>query len=131
MLNTRPLVLTPNSDDLFPIALYQLLTGPLLMPLAFNHLRIITELPNMLCQLLDGIKESFWKRWNSAYLCLILKRQKWKVNKREEPLKGSIVTVSSGTKPGEWLMGIEIECNKSTDGIARDRNIRLANKNVI
>lgn len=70
-------------------------------------------------KLVERLKQHFWNRWNSEYMCRLQSRPKW--NKVERNIKqGDIVLLlHERSIPGQWPLAKVEELHSGSDGLVR------------
>ncbi|XP_011858760.1 PREDICTED: uncharacterized protein LOC105556288 [Vollenhovia emeryi] len=120
ILNSRPL--TPMSAD--PTDLNALTPGHFLIG---RSLASIVE-PDVLdvkmnrlnrYQVLEQMRQSFWKRWSTEYLTQLQHRTKWKEVQAIVREGTMVVLREQGTPPLNWRLGRITEVHPGKDGLVR------------
>ena len=126
ILNCRPLARVSTSpEDMETLSPIMLLTGSL-----------ATGLPPDVFVSSDSMRSSwracqlqidqFWKRWQSEYLQLLQRRQKWLMPERNLK-KNDLVLIKDEDQPRNfWPKGLVVEVFPDRDGLVRRAKIRLA-----
>lgn len=128
ILNSRPLI--PLSDD--PSDLTVLTPGHFLIG---DSLRTNLE-PNLLdlklnrlsrLQLIERLKQHFWKRWTKEYLQQLQQRSKWRGDSRPQLQVGQLVVLrEDDTPPMSWPLGRITTVHPGSDGVVRAAVVRTA-----
>lgn len=126
ILNSRPLI--PLSED--PTDLSVLTPGHFLIGVS---LRSNLE-PDLLTvnlgrlsrfQLLERIKQHFWKRWSSEYLQQLQERRKWVKAPKASLQPGKLVILrEDNIPPMLWPLGRIVAVHPGTDGIVRAATVK-------
>ena len=126
ILNCRPLARVSTSpEDMETLSPIMLLTGSL-----------ATGLPPDVFVSSDSMRSSwkacqlqidqFWKRWQSEYLQLLQRRQKWLMPERNLK-KNDLVLIKDEDQPRNfWPKGLVVEVFPDRDGLVRRAKIRHA-----
>jgi hypothetical protein len=128
-LNSRPL--TPISND--PNDLEPLTPGHFLSPgesLTAVHEGDITEVKtNRLSrwQLIERMRQLFWRRWTREYLSRLQARSKWR-NPDTTPAVGSLVLIADDDLPPlRWNLARITELHFGKDGLPRVASLKTKN----
>jgi len=127
ILNSRPL--TPMSAD--PTDLQALTPGHFLIgrPLVSILEADLTNLNvNRLdrYQLLEQMKQNFWKRWSIEYLTQLQQRNKWK-KVQGTIKKGTMVVLREpNVPPITWRLGRVVDVHPGRDGLVRIVDVKTA-----
>jgi hypothetical protein len=129
ILNSRPL--TPISND--PNDLEPLTPGHFLSPgesLTAVHEGDITEVKtNRLSrwQLVERMRQLFWRRWTREYLSRLQARSKWR-NPDTTPAVGSLVLIADDELPPlRWNLARITELHLGKDGLPRVASLKTKN----
>jgi hypothetical protein len=129
ILNSRPL--TPISND--PNDLEPLTPGHFLSPgesLTAVHEGDITEIKtNRLSrwQLIERMRQLFWRRWTREYLSRLQARSKWR-NPDTTPAVGSLVLIADDDLPPlRWNLARITELHFGKDGLPRVASLKTKN----
>jgi hypothetical protein len=129
ILNSRPL--TPISND--PNDLEPLTPGHFLSPgesLTAVHEGDITEIKtNRLSrwQLIERMRQLFWRRWTREYLSRLQARSKWR-NPDTTPAVGSLVLIADDDLPPlRWNLARITELHLGKDGLPRVASLKTKN----
>ncbi|XP_072375598.1 uncharacterized protein [Diabrotica undecimpunctata] len=127
ILNSRPLSpLSSDPNDENPLTPAHFLIGK---PLIATPEPDITDLPTgrlSRFQLLEQMRQNFWRRWSKEYISELQQRVKWKKTQRTLS-QGSIVIVKEDNiNPLKWRLGRVLELHPGKDGICRVASIRTA-----
>lgn len=125
ILNSRPLV-SPDNDieSLYALTPSHFLIGEELSFLPDKPSS--DELPpRTRWQMVQSIRNSFWKRWSGEYLHSLQQRTKWK--KPELNLKiGDLVILKENLPPATWPLGRVMELHPGKDGLVRVATIKTS-----
>ncbi|CAH2098607.1 unnamed protein product [Euphydryas editha] len=81
-------------------------------------------------QFVQGMVQSFWKRWYNEYLSNLMNRYKWSY-KVPEPKIGDIVLIKEDNlPPSRWLLGRILEKHPGDDGITRVVTLRTKSSTI-
>ncbi|XP_008185507.1 uncharacterized protein LOC103310109 [Acyrthosiphon pisum] len=131
-LNSRPL--TPMSSDPFDMdpltPAHFLIGGPM-----FFHPEpdLSNESPNKLSKWksVQGLMQTFWKRWHIEYLPQLQVRGKWTAGCKPLEVNDLVIVKEDNMPPARWKLA-RITCvHPGSDGQIRVVTIRLANGNEI
>ncbi|XP_022168638.1 uncharacterized protein LOC111032570 [Myzus persicae] len=128
-LNSRPL--TPMSSDpsdlqaLTPA--HFLVGGPITMHLEPD---LANEEQNSLrwWHYVQGLIQSFWRRWQTEYLPQLQIRGKWTTNSQELAVDDIVIVKDENMPPAKWKLARVIDIHPGNDGRIRVVTIRTANK---
>ncbi|XP_060808804.1 uncharacterized protein LOC132904288 [Amyelois transitella] len=127
ILNSRPLTpLSPSPND------YNALT-----PGHFLLGRPLTSLPgpsllddNMKrlhrYNLLEHLRQHFWKRWQAEYVAELQQRVKWRIRQADLKTGDLVVLKEDNLPPLMWRMGRVEATYPGTDGVPRVADIRTS-----
>jgi len=127
ILNSRPL--TPMSAD--PTDLQALTPGHFLIgrPLVSILNADLTNLNvNRLdrYQLLEQMKQNFWKRWSVEYLAQLQQRNKWKEVQGTIKRGTMVVMREPNIPPMNWRLGRVVDVHPGRDGLVRVVDVKTA-----
>lgn len=118
VLNSRPLTpLSCNPHDLSPLTPGHFLIG-----------RPLTSLPSpptpekrlkTRYQLMEALKEGFWKRWHQEYLAELQKKTKWRSPYPELREGTMVIFKEENLPPMKWRIGRVIKTHPGRDGVCR------------
>lgn len=119
VLNSRPLTpLSPDSHDLSPLTPGHFLIGrpltSLPSPPAATERKIKTRY-----QLIEALRENFWKRWHNEYLSELQKKTKWRYPKGQMREGMMVVFKENNLPPMKWKLGRVHRLFPGKDGVAR------------
>ena len=130
ILNCRPLTaVSSNPDDLETLSPIMLLTtsmSPGLPPDVFvgsDGMRSSWRA----CQLQT---DEFWKRWQSEYLQLLQRRQKWLTPQRNFKRDDLVLLLDEDQPRNMWPKGLVVEVFPDRDGLVRRVKVRVASGKV-
>ena len=126
-LNSRPLSpLTNELDDLSALTPAHFLAGGSLGLLPDAGIPEVAEHRLTRFQLIQRIRENFWKRWSSEYLHHLQERSKLR-NLVENVSLGQLVLVKDERyPPSKWPLGRVIEVHPGPDGLVRVATVQMA-----
>jgi hypothetical protein len=128
-LNSRPLApLSNDPSDFEPLTPGHFLIGG---PLHTAAEPDVTELPsNRLSryQLIERLRQHFWKRWSKEILHQFQQRPKWAGKSSNQPQVGTLVVLKEdNVSPLHWPMGRITEVHPGADGLVRVVSVKTAN----
>ena len=74
--------------------------------------------------------EEFWSAWKSDYLQVIMVRQKWQMEKENIKVGDVVIVKDDSIARGDWRIGVVTEARGETDGLVRNVEVRLGNRNL-
>ena len=81
-------------------------------------------------QLLQRIRDNFWKRWSSEYLLYLQQREKWR-NLSENFIIGRLVWLKDDRyPPSKWPLGRVIEVHPGSDHLERVVTVKTATSSL-
>ncbi|XP_043463826.1 uncharacterized protein LOC122499504, partial [Leptopilina heterotoma] len=81
-------------------------------------------------QLLQRIRDTFWKRWSTEYLLHLQEREKWR-DPSENFAVGQLVLVKDDRyPPSKWPLGRVSEVHPGPDGLVRVVTVRMATSSL-
>ena len=126
ILNCRPLTqIDATEDDVKTLSPIMLLTGcvdPGFAPDVFmsaDRLRSSWRA----CQFQI---DEFWRRWQSEYLHLLQRRQKWLTPERNLKLNDLVLLFDESQPRNMWLKGIIVEVYPNRDNLVRRAKVKTA-----
>lgn len=119
VLNSRPLTpLSSNPSDLSPLTPGHFLIGrplaALPSPPAAAERSIKTRY-----QLIQALKEGFWKRWHMEYLSELQKRTKWRSPYKALKEGSMVIFKEENLPPMKWKLGRVHRLYPGKDGVSR------------
>ena len=126
-LNSLPLsALSSDLDDLQALTPFHFLTGSssALLPDA-DPLHVPENRLNRF-QLLQRIRNQFWKRWSSEYLLHLQQREKWRDSTENFSLGQLVLVRDDRYPPAKWLLGRITEVHPEPDGLVRVATVKTA-----
>ncbi|XP_026331507.1 uncharacterized protein LOC113238871 [Hyposmocoma kahamanoa] len=124
ILNSRPLCpLSPSPNDFSPLTPGHFLVGRPLMSLPTAPLHDAN--PDRLDRYrrLEQIRQHFWKRWSTEYVCELQQRYKWRARHRDLQLGELVLIKNESLQPLHWRMGRVSKMYPGPDGIPRVADI--------
>lgn len=127
-LNSRPLIpLSNDPNDLNALSpshfiIGESITAPLehdLLPLKLNKLSR--------WQLIQQMKQHFWKRWHSEYLSQLQGRNKWTSIKPSVKIGALVLLHEDNVPPLRWNLGRIQDVHLGQDGLARVVTVKTSN----
>jgi len=130
ILNSRPLTaLSEDPNDLSYLSPGHFLIGDTLT--SYPEVDLMKVKVNRLSrwQLLEQIRQHFWKRWSSEYLSGLQQRNKWLINSGPQIRVGQLVLCKEdGLPPLKWVLGRVQEVIPGTDKVVRAVIVRTASE---
>ncbi|XP_072403251.1 uncharacterized protein [Diabrotica undecimpunctata] len=127
ILNSRPLsLLSSDPNDENPLTPAHFLIGK---PLIATPEPDITDLPTgrlSRFQLLEQMRQNFWRRWSKEYISELQQRVKWKKTQRTLSQGSMVLVKEDNINPLKWRLGRVLELHPGKDGICRVASIRTA-----
>ncbi|XP_050431415.1 uncharacterized protein LOC126839984 [Adelges cooleyi] len=131
-VNSRPM--TPlNSDPSEAEAItpaHFLIGGPMMIPPEANipeedvqHLRR--------WRFVQGLMQSFWRRWHAEYLPQLQVRGKWTYQKKDLVVGDVVIIKEDCTPPTKWKLGRVVQLHPGKDGTVRVVTLKTANNNEL
>ncbi|XP_066590509.1 uncharacterized protein [Prorops nasuta] len=133
ILNSRPI--TPLSDD--PNDLSCITPGHFLIGSRlddFPNVDITEEKEGRLIrwQRVERMRQHFWRRWSSEYLCQLQQRWKWQISKGIPPKINDMFLIRQpGVHPLHWQLGRIEQIHPGPDGVVRTATIRHQNGSMV
>jgi len=128
ILNSRPLTAIFNdSNDLSYLSPGHFLIGTTLT--SYPGVDLMEVKVNRLSrwQLLEQIRQHFWKRWSSEYLLSLQQRDKWMANLGPQVQVDQLVLCrEDGLPPLKWVFGRVQKVIPGADKVVRTAIIRTA-----
>lgn len=120
ILNSRPLTATSTDpNDLDALTPGHFLIGRPLVSIAGPDLTDVKINRLTRYQLLERMKQSFWKRWSAEYLTQLQQRHKWR-EIRNNVQKGTMVVLrDQNAPPMSWALGRILNTHPGPDGLVR------------
>ncbi|XP_066585485.1 uncharacterized protein [Prorops nasuta] len=126
-LNSRPLCpMSGDVDDLNALTPAHFLIGTHsgLLPEDDSTQGPINRLDRF--QLIQRVRNSFWKRWSTEYLHHLQTRNKWQTRKENVTVGQLVCMRDDRYPPAKWPLGRIIELHPSVDGTVRVVTIKTA-----
>ena len=126
-LNSRPLgALSSDVDDLNALTPFHFLNGAASALLPDADLPDVPENRLDRFQLLQRIRNQFWKRWSTEYLLYLQQREKWR-DPTENFSVGRLVLIQDDRyPPSKWPLGRIAEVHPGPDGLVRVATVKTA-----
>ncbi|XP_039306065.1 uncharacterized protein LOC120357974 [Solenopsis invicta] len=127
ILNSRPLTpLSADPSDLNALTPGHFLIGRPLVSISEINLTDVNVNRLNRYQLLEQIKQNFWKRWSLEYLTQLQQRNKWK--KVHDTIKeGTIVVLRElNIPPMNWRLGRVVKIHQGKDGLIRVVDVKTS-----
>lgn len=127
-LNSRPIAgLSSGPDDLSYLTPGHFLIGSPLLAMPEPNLLDRNESNLSRYQLVQQLRDRFWKVWRLDYLTSLQKRRIWG-DERPNLVVGDLVLIKDDNKPPTfWPLGRIIQCIAGSDGLVRVCEIKTAN----
>ncbi|XP_018368526.1 PREDICTED: uncharacterized protein LOC108764680 [Trachymyrmex cornetzi] len=129
ILNSRPLTaISEDPNDLGFLSPGHFLIGAALT--SFPEADLLDTRINRLSrwQLIERIRQHFWKRWSAEYLLGLQRRNKWPSNTGPTIQVGQLVVCrEDGLPPLKWVLGRVYEVMPGADGVVRAAKIKTVN----
>ncbi|GFX69243.1 integrase catalytic domain-containing protein [Trichonephila clavipes] len=123
LLNSRPLSYVNDSDIecISTLTPSHFLTGDVL-------LSVPEELPSTSnhtdrWELLQNIKQGFWKKWSSEFISSLQPRKKWQ-DAQPNLKEDDIVLIKEEGPPGTWPMARVLQVHPGNDGLVRVATVK-------
>ena len=127
ILNSRPLTaLSTDPNDLQPLTPAHFLIG---RPLTAPACQDLTATPTHRLQrydVIEQIRQGFWKRWASEYVSELQTRTKWKSNQHSLTLNQLALIKEENLPPLRWKLGRIVRIHPGADGISRVADLLTA-----
>ncbi|XP_072403037.1 uncharacterized protein [Diabrotica undecimpunctata] len=124
ILNSRPLSpLSSDPNDENPLTPAHFLID---QPLIATPEPDITDLPTgrlSRFQLLEQMRQNFWRRWSKEYISELQQRVKWKKTQRTLSQGSMVLVKEDNINPLKWRLGRVLELHPGKDGICRVASI--------
>ena len=126
-LNSRPLwALSDDPDDLQALTPTSLMHGGSFMLIPEPECPNIPENRLTRYQLLQRIRNAYWKRWSREYLHHLQERSKWRGTTENFAVGELVVVRDDRSPPAKWPLGRITEVHPRTDGLVRVFAVRTA-----
>jgi len=126
-LNSRPLgQFSDNYDDYSALTPGHFLIGTALYTIPNSSLLEQKETRLTRWQLLNQMRDGFWKAWSNDYLHTLQQRPKWREVQRLAQVGRLVLLRNSLTPPSNWEMGRIVDCQPGNDGLIRVVTIQTA-----
>lgn len=126
-LNSRPLgALSSDPDDLHALTPFHFLVGSTSALLPEDDLS--EEPQNRLnrFQLLQRIRNQFWRRWSSEYLLHLQEREKWRETHENFCIGRLVLVRDDRYPPSKWPLGRIVELHPGPDDLVRVVTVKTA-----
>lgn len=125
-LNSRPLSQMDHIDDYTALTPSHFLVGSTLTSVPEPSLLCEKEARFTRWQLVQQMRESFWKRWSADYLHTLQQRPKWRAVQKLAQVGRIVLLRNSLAPPCVWELGRIEECHPGPDGLVRVVTIKTA-----
>lgn len=128
ILNSRPLCpLSSDPSDLSVLTPAHFLIGDSLLAIPEPSIMHIDINRLSRWQLLERLRQHFWRRWHKEYLSSLQQRTKWKTQPSTEIKINDLVLIKEENIPPLcWPMGRVEKLHEGNDGITRVATIKTA-----
>ncbi|XP_025995820.2 uncharacterized protein LOC105202869 [Solenopsis invicta] len=128
ILNSRPITaLSDDPNDLSFLSPGHFLIGDALTSYPEGDVLEIKVNRLSRWQMVERIRQHFWKRWSSEYLLNLQRRNKWLSNTGPQIKVGQLVVCrEDGLPPLKWALGRVQSVYPGMDGVVRTATIRTA-----
>lgn len=117
ILNSRPLTpLSADPSDLNPLTPGHFLIG---RPLTSLPSPVTEKITLNRYQLLEKLRQHFWKRWSAEYLSELQRRVKWQIKTKEYGIGDLVVIQEDNVPPMKWIIGRIKHLHPGPDGVCR------------
>lgn len=124
-LNSRPLCPTtadPADDSVLTPGHFLIGNALLAPPESLTRTTNVSSLTRW--QLVQKMRNDFWRRWHREYLTRMQQRPKW-VSKSSNLEKGNLVLIiEDNLPPTRWVLGRVLEIHPGQDGLVRVSTLR-------
>ncbi|XP_045459242.1 uncharacterized protein LOC123669695 [Melitaea cinxia] len=131
-LNSRPISIihVDEPGEPLPLTPGHFLIGEPLVSVPDNQ----HESPNLSLlsrwQFVQGMVQSFWKRWYNEYLSNLMNRYKWSYMVPEPKIGDIVLIKEDDLPPSRWLLGRILEKHPGDDGITRVVTLRTKSSTI-
>lgn len=125
-LNSRPLCpTTSDPSDIKALTPGHFLIGDALLapPESSAHTLNI----NTRWQLVQKLKNDFWKRWQKEYITRLQNRPKWSKISSNIEINDLVIIMEDNMPPSRWALGRVLQTHPGTDGLVRVATIKCKN----
>lgn len=130
-LNSRPLCpTTSDPSDNSALTPGHFLIGDALLspPDVTSQLSNINSLTRW--QLLQKMKNDFWKRWQREYITRLQQRPKWASQNKNIQKDDLVIIMEDNLPPTRWLLGRILETHPGIDGLVRVATVKCKNSTI-
>lgn len=126
ILNSRPLIpLSSDPNDLNYLSPGHFLVGSPLNSFPNQDLSDVNTNTLSRWQIIEQMRQSFWRRWSNEYLNSLQERHKWKTSKGQQLKPGQLVLIKQqGVAPLQWITGRVEDVQLGSDGIPRSATVK-------
>lgn len=122
-LNSRPLCpTTSDPSDNSALTPGHFLIGDALLAPPESSSQTIN--PTTRWQLVQKIKNDFWKRWQREYITRLQNRPKWATTATNLEVNNLVIIMEDNLPPSRWALGRIIETHPGSDGLVRVVSIK-------
>lgn len=128
ILNSRPLIpLSSDPNDLNYLSPGHFLVGSPLNSFPTPNLENVNTNTLIRWQMIEQMRQHFWRRWSMEYLNSLQERHKWKTSKGQQLEPGQMVLIKQpGVPPMQWLTGRVTDVQIGSHGLRRSATVMTA-----
>ncbi|XP_071576252.1 uncharacterized protein [Temnothorax nylanderi] len=128
ILNSRPITpLSSDPNDMTYLSPGHFLVGAPLNSFPTSDLNDINVNKLLRWQVIEQMRQHFWRRWSHEYLNTLQQRNKWKTSKGQQLKTGQLVIIKQQTTaPLQWPIGRVQEIHTGSDGVARSATVKTS-----
>ncbi|XP_077270667.1 uncharacterized protein LOC143901909 [Temnothorax americanus] len=126
ILNSRPITpLSSDPNDMNYLSPGHFLVGAPLNSFPTSDLNDINVNKLLRWQIIEQMRQDFWRRWSQEYLNTLQQRNKWQTSKGQQLETGQLVIIKQqATAPLQWPIGRVQEIHIGSDGVARSATVK-------
>ncbi|XP_024890294.1 uncharacterized protein LOC112466438 [Temnothorax curvispinosus] len=126
ILNSRPITpLSSDPNDMNYLSPGHFLVGAPLNSFPTSDLNDINVNKLLRWQIIEQMRQHFWRRWSQEYLNTLQQRNKWQTSKGQQLETGQLVIIKQqATAPLQWPIGRVQEIHIGSDGVARSATVK-------
>lgn len=128
ILNSRLITtLSADPNNLAYLTPVHFLVGAVLNSFACSDLNDINENRLTRWQIIEQIRQHFWRRWSNEYLHSLQERTKWRTSKGPQLLPSQLVLIKQqNLTPLQWTLGRIQDIHPDANNVARTATIKTA-----
>ncbi|XP_071578771.1 uncharacterized protein [Temnothorax nylanderi] len=128
ILNSRPITqLSSDPNDMNYLSPGHFLIGAPLNSFPASDLNDTNVNKLLRWQVIEQMRQHFWRRWSHEYLNTLQQKNKWKTAKGEQLKTGQLVIIKQqATPPLQWPIGRVQEIHTGSDGVARSATVKTS-----